>query len=120
MTKKKEVSSSVTAGKDRFRSRRRTLLATKVSYNSGVDWEFHNIHMEIKGEPVVINANEGIPAKPTTWRRIAVKRVPYAGIPIGHITLQTKEDLEDIIAKPELLNILLDSMDWDEYPILRD
>jgi len=123
MPKKKEVNIPVEAQKERvipFRSRRRSLLATKVSYNSGVDWEYHSIHMEIKGEIPVISANEGIPSKPTTWRRIGVARIPYAGITVGHITLHTNEDLEEIKANPELLNILLDSLDWDMYPILRD
>ena len=123
MGKKKEISNPLEAQKERvipFRSRRRSLLATKVSYNSGVDWEYHSIHLEIKGEPVVISANEGIPSKPTTWRRIGVGRIPYAGIVVGHITLQTNEDLQEIKANPELLNILLDKLDWDKYPILRD
>ncbi|MHB8261784.1 MAG: hypothetical protein ACYDCN_13200 [Bacteroidia bacterium] len=99
-----------------FRSRRRTVVATKVSFDSGVVWELFSIHIEVRGDATVIDAKEGVICKPTTWMHTAFKHIPYAGLIVGHITLLTNEDLEEIKANPELLNILLDSMDWDMFP----
>ncbi|MHB8403066.1 MAG: hypothetical protein ACYDCN_13765, partial [Bacteroidia bacterium] len=113
MRKKNEVNSPIEAPKERViphRSRRRTLVAEKLSFDSGVTWELWHITLEIKGEPSVCDANEGVICKPTTWMHTAFKHIPYAGLIVGHITLLTNEDLEEIKANPELLNILLDSM----------
>ncbi|MHB8261785.1 MAG: hypothetical protein ACYDEC_16105 [Bacteroidia bacterium] len=124
MRKKKEVNSPAAAPKERViphRSRRRYVFAMKNSYNSGVDWELDTIRIDTKGEPAVIDFGELKKVKkPNTWRRIGTRKIPYAGLIIGHITLYTSEDLQEIKTNPELLQILVDSLDWDEFPILTD
>ncbi|HEX7412555.1 MAG TPA: hypothetical protein VF411_00825 [Bacteroidia bacterium] len=123
MRKKKEVNSPVTVEKERvipFRSRRRTVFAMKNSYDKGVVWELDTIRIDVKGEPTIFDFNEIKPRIQNTWHRIGSRNIPYAGLMVGHITLHTNEDLQEIKANPVLLNILLDSLDWDIFPILTD
>ena len=97
---------------------KRTLVATQYSYDGGIVWEYHNVHIETKGQPPVFSATENKAVKHTAMMRIAILPVPPEGIKVGNFQIFTQKDLETIKNDPDLLWMLLDSLEWGEafYP----
>jgi hypothetical protein len=109
-TKQKTISPKVKA-------KIRTLVASEKSIDGGIVWDLSEIHIEVKGEPTVFDFSElsgGTPRKPNTLMRHCFKRIPAKGFQVEHIQMKTKEELAKIKQNPDLMRILLDSLEWSE------
>lgn len=91
-----------------------TLIAVQYSYDGGIVWEFFDIHIEVKGQPRVVSVKEGKSIKQTAMMRLAIVPIPPEGLQCESLYIFNQEDLGEVKNNPDLLWLLLDSLDWGE------
>jgi len=110
----------IRAKKTNVRIKKSILVAMQYSYDGGIVWEGVVIRIEVKGQPAIIDVNDGINTKPNTLVRLATLTVPVYGIKAGNIQLFDNDDVRRLKADPGLLHTFIETLPWSEPFYLDD